>query len=42
MFFSLNLIIGILLQHFWDLDFLDLESLFSDSQNKVGDRSVDL
>ena len=42
MFLILNLNIGILFQCFWDLDFLDLESLFSDSPNKAADKSVDL
>ena len=37
-----NLNIGILCRCFWDLDFLDLESLFSHSPNKAVDKSVDL
>ena len=41
MFFTLNLNIGILFLCFWDLDFLELESLFSDSPNKAVDKSVD-
>ena len=42
MFLTLNLNIGILFWCFGDLDFLDLESLFSDSPNKAVDKSVDL
>ena len=43
MFLTSNLNIGILFQCFWDLDFLDLESLLSDSLNKaVHNKSVDL
>ena len=41
-FLPLNLDIGILFQCFWDLDFLDLESLFGHSPNKVVYKSVDL
>ena len=42
MFLILNLNVGILFQCLWDLDFLDLESLFSDSPNKAADKLVDL
>ena len=42
MFLTLNLNIKISFLCFWDLDFLDLESLFSDSTNKAADKSVDL
>ena len=42
MFLTLNLNIGILFLCFWDLDFSDLESLFSESPNKAVDNSVDL
>ena len=41
-FSTLNLNIGILFQCFWDLDFLDLAFLFSDSRSKAEDKSVDL
>ena len=40
MFLTLNLNIGILFQCLWDLDFLDLESSFSDSPNKAVHKSV--
>ena len=42
MFLTLNLNIGILFLSFWDLDFLDLECLLSDSPNKAVHKSVDL
>ena len=42
MFLTLKLNIGVLFECFWNLDFLDLESLFSDSSNKTVDKSVDL
>ena len=41
MLLILNLNIGILFYCFWDLVFLDLEFLFSDSSNKAVDKSVD-
>ena len=40
MFLTLNLNIGIFFWCFWDLDFLDLESSFSDSPNKAVHKSV--
>ena len=42
MFLTLNLNIGIIFWCFWDLDFLGLKSLFSDSPNKAVDKSVNL